>query len=106
MLLKTTENKTLKFTLRPSSSLSVSANFQSLSAHMGSLKQKTENSDRNQQKFSLENASSRPNKSMLCTSGKDTAQELHDDLIHYTLQIHSQVSLQVRTSLMKIQGTD
>lgn len=106
MLLKTTENKTLKFTLRSSCSLSLSANFQLLSAHMGSLKQKTENSDRNQQKSSLENASSHPNKSRLCTLGKDTAQELHDELIHYTLQIHRQVSIQISISLMKIQGTD
>jgi len=73
---------------------------------MGSLKRKTENSDRNQQKSSLENASSSPSESVLRTLGKDIAQESHHELTHYTLQIHSKVSIQVSTSLVKIQGTD
>lgn len=73
---------------------------------MGSMKQKTENSHRNQQKYSLENASSSPSESALCTLGKYTALESHDELIHYTLQIHNKVSIQVGTSPMKIQGTN
>lgn len=107
MLLETTtEKKTSKFTPRPSSSLSLSPNFQLLSAHMWSLKQKTENSDRNQHKSSLENANSSPSESVFHTLGKNTTQELHDELILCTVQIHSKVSIQVSTSLMKIQGTD
>lgn len=70
MLLRTTENKTSKITLRPSSSLSLSPSFQLLSAHMRSLLQKTEISDRNQQKFSLENVSSNPSGLELRTLGK------------------------------------
>lgn len=73
---------------------------------MWSLNQKTENSDRNQHKSSLENANSSPSESVFHTLGKDTTQELHNELILCTIQIHSKVSIQVSTSLMKIQGTD
>lgn len=107
MLLKTTEEKKNQNSRWDQALvLSLSPNFQLLSAHTGSLKQKTGKSGRNQQKSSLENASSSPSESVLHTLGKDTAQELHDKLIHYTLQIHSKASTQVSTSLMKIEGTD
>lgn len=70
MLLRATENKTSKITLRPSSSLSLSPSFQLLSAHTRSLMQKTENSNRNQQTFSSANASSNPSGLELRPLGK------------------------------------
>lgn len=50
---------------------------------MESLKQKTENIDRDQQKSSLGNASSSPSGSVLHTLGKASSQELYDKLMHY-----------------------
>lgn len=68
--------------------------IQLLWAHMGTLQQKTENISRNQHKSSVENASSNPSESVLCSPGKDASQEPHNEVIHYTLQILSKVSIQ------------
>lgn len=85
-LLKTTENEKSKFTPGPSSKLSLPPNLQLFSAHMESLKQKTENTEKDKQKSSLGNASSNPSESVLHTLGKDFFQELHDKLMHYTFK--------------------
>lgn len=53
---------------------------------MESLKQKTENTDRDQQKSSLGNASSSTSESVVHTLGKDSFQELHVKLMHYTFK--------------------
>lgn len=53
---------------------------------MEPLKKTTENADRDQQKSSLGNASSSPSASVLHTLGKDSFQELHDKLMHYTFK--------------------
>lgn len=53
---------------------------------MESLKQKTENTDRDQKKSSLGKAGSNPSESVVHTLGKDSSQELHDKLMHYTFK--------------------